>query len=282
MAKNKELAFHIQRVAAQLGIDPVDLGTAISYETAGTFDPWKKGPTTKWGEHRGLIQWGVPQRKQYGVTKDMPIGKQMDAVGRYLRDRGVKPGAGMIDVYSAINAGGVGKKYHGRTDAHAGGAPGTVADKVYQQMAQHRQKAANLIGSYQVPAQAQIASAPVNNQLAATQAVASQPAVVDIMGQQAMAQQQATQLAQQAATQQAASQQIASQQAAQAADPFSQLMGIASLMNPQPQAPPMISPDAVEPGIGGTEAMDPQQAVILSSHTPDAYRRQRRLPRIRI
>ena len=43
------LASGIIETANALGIDPVDLATAISYETAGTFDPTKRGPTTKWG-----------------------------------------------------------------------------------------------------------------------------------------------------------------------------------------------------------------------------------------
>lgn len=138
-----ELAQAITATAGKLGISPVDLATAISYETAGTFDPWKAGPTTKWGQHRGLIQWGEPQRQKYGVTEDMPVPAQVDAAGRYLTDAGVQPGMGLMDIYSAINAGRVG--LYNRSDAHAGGAPGTVADKVNYQMGGHRQKAEALL-----------------------------------------------------------------------------------------------------------------------------------------
>ena len=133
--------------AQSLGIDPLDLATAISYETAGTFNPTKAGPTTQWGRHRGLIQFGEPQAKKYGVKWDDPLASQLGpdgAVARYLRDTGVKPGMGLLDVYSAINAGGVGR--YNRTDANNGGAPGTVRDKVEQQMAGHRAKAAKLLG----------------------------------------------------------------------------------------------------------------------------------------
>ncbi len=130
--------------ATRAGINPLDLATAMSYETAGTFDPWKKGPTTKWGEHRGLIQWGEPQREKYGIGPDTPIPDQVKASVDYLIDRGVKPGMGLMDIYSAINAGGVGR--YGASDAAAGGAPGTVADKVNYQMAGHRDKAAALLG----------------------------------------------------------------------------------------------------------------------------------------
>ena len=143
----------IMQTAKGLGIDPVDLATAISYETAGTFDPTKKGPTTQWGQHRGLIQFGEPQAKQYGVDWNDPIGSQLGengAVAKYLRDTGVKPGMGMMDIYSAINAGGVGR--YGASDANNGGAPGTVADKVNSQMQGHRAKAAAMFAgdnSYQ-------------------------------------------------------------------------------------------------------------------------------------
>lgn len=133
--------------AGALGISPLDLATAISYETGGTFDAMKRGPTTKWGQHRGYIQFGEPQAKQYGVDWGNPVGSQLGAEGavvKYLRDTGVKPGMGLLDVYSAINAGGVGR--YDRSDANAGGAPGTVADKVNNQMAGHRRNAERLLG----------------------------------------------------------------------------------------------------------------------------------------
>jgi hypothetical protein len=165
-----ELAQAIQATAGKLGIDPVDLATAISYETAGTFDPWKAGPTTKWGQHRGLIQWGEPQRQKYGVSQDMPVPAQVEAAGQYLVDAGVKPGMGLMDIYSAINAGRVG--LYNRSDAHAGGAPGTVADKVNTQMGGHRKKAEALLGGMMAQAQ----PAPVssqNNQISAPTAIGS-------------------------------------------------------------------------------------------------------------
>lgn len=136
----------IVETASALGIDPVDLATAISFETGGTFDPTKSGPTTKWGTHRGLIQFGEPQAAQYGVNWDDPVGSQLGAEGavaKYLRDAGVQPGMGMLDIYSAINAGRVGR--YGASDAAAGGAPGTVSDKV-RGMYGHRQKALALLG----------------------------------------------------------------------------------------------------------------------------------------
>jgi hypothetical protein len=139
-----DLPFAITSTAKRLGISPLDLATVISYETAGTFDPWKRGPVTQHGQHRGLIQMGEPQRRKYGVTRDMPVADQLAAVGDYLEDAGVRPGMGLKDVYSAVNAGRVGR--YSASDANNGGAPGTVADKVRYQMAGHKKKAQALLG----------------------------------------------------------------------------------------------------------------------------------------
>lgn len=148
-----EIKDGIKATAASLGISPIDLATAISYETGGTFDPTKAGPTTQYGQHRGLIQFGEPQARQFGVDWNNPVGSQLGpngAVAAYLRNAGVQPGMGMMDIYSAINAGRVGR--YGASDAANGGAPGTVADKVNQQMAGHRAKAMALFGEADLPA----------------------------------------------------------------------------------------------------------------------------------
>jgi hypothetical protein len=140
-----EIAVGIRQTAESLGIDPTDLATAISYETAGTFDPTKKGPTTKWGTHKGLIQFGEPQAKEYGVDWNNPVSSQLGpdgAVAKYLRKAGVKPGMGLLDVYSAINAGRVGR--YNASDEAVGGAKGNVREKVAG-MQDHRKKAILLI-----------------------------------------------------------------------------------------------------------------------------------------
>ncbi|MGN7962188.1 hypothetical protein [Brucella sp. 22210] len=137
----------IVETAQAIGADPVDLATAISYETGGTFNPTKAGPTTQYGQHRGLIQFGEPQAQQYGVDWNNPIGSQLGAngaVANYFRDRGFKPGMSGLDLYSTINAGSPGR--YSASDAANGGAPGSVADKWNNQMSGHRQKALALLG----------------------------------------------------------------------------------------------------------------------------------------
>ncbi len=147
-----DLRAGIIETANALGMDPVDLATIISYETAGTFDPTKRGPTTQWGQQRGLIQFGEPQAKQYGVDWNDPLGSQLGANGavyKYFTQNGWKPGMGLMDAYSIVNAGGPGR--YNASDANNGGAPGTVADKVTSQMEGHRVKAIDLLGGNYTP-----------------------------------------------------------------------------------------------------------------------------------
>ena len=139
---NPELAAAIIASAKRLGVDPLHIGTAISYETGGKFDP------NLWGgknnNHLGLIQFGEAERAKYGVKEGQSAPEQMQAVENFLRDRGVKPGMGLMDIYSTINAGAPG--LYNRSDTANGGMPGTVADKVNSQMTGHMSTAAKLLG----------------------------------------------------------------------------------------------------------------------------------------
>lgn len=135
----KELLDAVNDLAAENGWSPQDILTIYSYETVGSMDPWQKGPTTQWGEHRGLIQWGEPQRKQFGVSKDSSVREQVMATGEYWKSRGAKPGMGILPLYAAVNGGNVGATEV--TDENNGGAPGTVREKVNNQMEGHRKNA---------------------------------------------------------------------------------------------------------------------------------------------
>lgn len=149
------LADAIRASAGNLGIDPSDLATAISYETGGKFDPSQYGGAG--GKYLGLIQFGPEEQAKYGVKPDQSAPDQMGAVEGFLRDRGVKPGMGLLDIYSTINAGRPG--LYNRSDAANGGAPGTVSDKVAG-MYPHRLRANALLGTAGDPSQpAPVASA---------------------------------------------------------------------------------------------------------------------------
>lgn len=139
---NPELAQAILASAKRLGVDPLDIATAMSYETGGKLRPDVWGG--KDNNYLGLIQFGPEERKKYGVHEGQSAGDQVVSAENFLRDRGVKPGMGLPDIYSTINAGSPG--LYNRSDAGNGGAPGTVMDKVTQQMGPHRLKAAELLG----------------------------------------------------------------------------------------------------------------------------------------
>lgn len=148
---DNKLAAAIKAEAQRIGANPADFATVISYETGGTFDPWKRGPKTQWGRHLGFIQMGEPQRAQYGYTEDKDVEGLVKASADYLVDRGYKPGMGLLDMYSTINAGAPG--LYNRSDANNGGAPGTVRDKVETQMASHKANAIKLFNGEFTPSE---------------------------------------------------------------------------------------------------------------------------------
>lgn len=129
----------ISSAAAELGIPAVDLATVISYETGGRFSTSIMGG--KGGNYMGLIQFGPEERKRYGASAGQSVEEQMGAVVRYLKDRGLKPGMSIYDLYSTINAG-----TPGRYNASDG--PGnTVKGHVDKMLASaHRKKAEALVG----------------------------------------------------------------------------------------------------------------------------------------
>jgi hypothetical protein len=152
-----EMAAAIEKSAKNLGISPIDLATVISYETGGKMSPSVWGGAG--GRHMGLIQFGPTERQMYGANPNQSFSEQMGAVERYLSDRGLKPGMGLMDLYSTINAGRPGR--FGASDANNGGAPGTVADKVNNQMAGHRARAEALFGTLSDVPQADASEAAV-------------------------------------------------------------------------------------------------------------------------
>lgn len=128
--------------AKRIGADPLDLATVMSYESGGTFSPSKWGGTG--GRHVGLIQFGPNEQRDYGAHDGQTFQEQLPAVERYLKDRGFKPGMDRLDLYSTINAGRPG--LYDASDAGNGGAPGSVLDKVRDQMGPHEAKAAAFLG----------------------------------------------------------------------------------------------------------------------------------------
>ena len=100
-ARNAVLA-----VADQLGINPIDLAAVISLETGGTFNKDIQGG--EGDNYKGLIQFGIPERATYGYRDGMSFEEQMTGpVFRFLKDRGVRPGHTVQEIYAAILTGNV-------------------------------------------------------------------------------------------------------------------------------------------------------------------------------
>lgn len=127
-AEVEELVRATTDLARQMGLNARDLLAVMSFETGGTLDPWQAGPTTRWGQHRGLIQWGEPQRARYGVSESSTITEQVMAAGRYLADAGVQAGDGIAQVYAAILAGDA--RRLDASDIAAGGVVRNVTEAV--------------------------------------------------------------------------------------------------------------------------------------------------------
>ena len=124
----KENADSIRAAAKELGTTPEDLATVIGYETAGTFSPKKWGGNNR--GYMGLIQFGGPERAEYGANENQSFTEQMGAVVRYLKGRGFKPGMGLMDLYSTVLAGSPG--HYDRADVN-----GSVRSHVARMQSSH-------------------------------------------------------------------------------------------------------------------------------------------------
>jgi hypothetical protein len=97
----------IERVAAEIGMEPNDLAQIISFETGGTFDTNARNPKSS---ATGLIQkMKDPDGNYYGNTRDelgaMSFDDQMEkVVKRYFQERGFSDGRthSLADAYEAV------------------------------------------------------------------------------------------------------------------------------------------------------------------------------------
>lgn len=121
----------LNALAMKWKLNPLDLANVISYETIGTFDPNIQGGRNN--KYVGIFQAGPSEQKAYDVHKGQSFQEQLGGFDRFLDDRGFKPGMGLLDLYSTVNAGRPG--LYDRSDR-----PGaTVASHVRDMMGQHRQ-----------------------------------------------------------------------------------------------------------------------------------------------
>jgi hypothetical protein len=134
----------LQEVAAELGVDAIDLATIIGFETGGTYEPEQVGG--EGDNYRGLIQFGGPEREAYGVTPGMSFEEQLRGpVLNYFKDRFAKAGmstqgASLEDLYTTVIAGNPG------ANRNAQDSNGTSAISGVAKMGPHREAAIKRYG----------------------------------------------------------------------------------------------------------------------------------------
>lgn len=129
----------VTQTAQRLGIDPTVLATVISYETGGKFSPSIRGGANN--KHIGLIQFGEEEQKTYGANQGQSFGEQMQAVEKYLKDRGVKPGDSISTIYKIINGG------SRNVSGSASDGNGTIDEHVARMQKEHAAGAAKFLGT---------------------------------------------------------------------------------------------------------------------------------------
>jgi murein DD-endopeptidase MepM/ murein hydrolase activator NlpD len=108
-SKAGEFVAKVKQVAQRIGADPIDLLTLMSFETAGTLSPAKRGPHVP-GQGRavGLIQFMPATAKELKTSVQelaaMSPVEQLDYVEKYLVKRGFR-GGGLKQLYSTVFAG---------------------------------------------------------------------------------------------------------------------------------------------------------------------------------
>lgn len=101
---NASKANAIRTTAQKLGVDPIALASVIHKESG--FRTTITGGDG--GNYQGLIQFGPTERRVYGYNPKQTFEEQvLGPVFRFLKDRGVKPGHGVKEIYAAILTGNV-------------------------------------------------------------------------------------------------------------------------------------------------------------------------------
>lgn len=131
------------KLAAENSYDVKDILTLIHYESG--FRSQVMGGAG--GNYFGLFQASPDVRQQYGIGPGSSVEEQVKALGKYLTDRGVKPGDGLLPMYAAVNAGNA--KNINASDENNGGLPGSVLDKTLsEKMKESRRISEGLLEAY--------------------------------------------------------------------------------------------------------------------------------------
>lgn len=99
----------VQYIASKLGVDPTDVATFINYETGGDLvsGKYRRG-LDRWGgsggQYFGWIQFSPQNQEKYGVRPGMNAMEMADAVVKYMKGAGVRPGDSLDMLYQAVQA----------------------------------------------------------------------------------------------------------------------------------------------------------------------------------
>ncbi|MEO1399639.1 MAG: M23 family metallopeptidase [Cyanobacteria bacterium J06635_1] len=133
----------LRATAARLGLDPVELGALISFESAGTFDPNQMGGDG--GLYKGLIQFSPENQEHYDTGGYQSFVEQLPAVERYLLDRGFRPGDDIGAAYAAVLTG---RADGSRSSQDSNGTSVSSAIKEFKPGGAHHRNAQQFLGIY--------------------------------------------------------------------------------------------------------------------------------------
>lgn len=132
----------IQHIASSLGVDPQAVATFINYETAGQLLSGKnRSGLDTWGgaggQYLGWIQFSPANQRKYGVKPGMSFMEMANAVVRYLKDTGIRPGDTLSTMYQAVQAPAFVKEARSTGRNYSADINGSVADHVDNMIRNH-------------------------------------------------------------------------------------------------------------------------------------------------
>lgn len=138
----------VKHIANSLGVDPQAVATFINYETAGNLlSGGNRSGLDTWGgaggQYLGWIQFSPANQRKYGVKPGMSYMEMANAVVRYLKDTGIRPGDTLSTMYQAVQAPAFVAQARSSGRNFSSDSNGSVSDHVENMLKTHGPKAAS-------------------------------------------------------------------------------------------------------------------------------------------
>jgi murein DD-endopeptidase MepM/ murein hydrolase activator NlpD len=138
----------VKYIANSLGVDPQAVATFINYETAGQLlsGQNRSGLDTfggAGGQYLGWIQFSPANQRKYGVKPGMSYMEMANAVVRYLKDTGIRPGDTLSTMYQAVQAPAYVSQARSTGRNFSADSNGSVSDHVENMLKMHGPKASS-------------------------------------------------------------------------------------------------------------------------------------------